>query len=39
MVLHASVFDEIFTYDIEATWRTYFAQLGMTTGNNGGWCW
>jgi hypothetical protein len=33
-VLQASVFNEIFTYDIVVTWRTYFAHLGMTAGNN-----
>jgi hypothetical protein len=37
--LQTSVFDEIFTYGIEATWLTYFAQLGMTVGNDGDWCW
>jgi hypothetical protein len=31
-----SVFDEVFTCDIEATWRTYFAHLGRTAGNDGG---
>jgi hypothetical protein len=36
MVLWTSVFDEIFTYGIEATWQTYFSHLGMTVGNNGG---
>jgi hypothetical protein len=36
MTLQTSVFDEIFTYDIKATWRTYFAHLGMMVGNNGG---
>jgi hypothetical protein len=34
--LWALVFDEIFTYNIKATRRTYFAHLGMTAGNNGG---
>jgi hypothetical protein len=33
-----SVFDEVFTYGIRAMWRTYFAHLGRTSGNNGGWC-
>jgi hypothetical protein len=37
-VLWTSVFDEVLTYDIGATWRTYFAHLGRTAGNNGGRC-
>jgi hypothetical protein len=36
MALQTSVFDEVFTYGIEAAWQTYFAHLGMTTGNDGG---
>jgi hypothetical protein len=32
------VFDEDFTYGMGATWRTYFAHLGRTAGNNGGGC-
>jgi hypothetical protein len=36
--LRTSVFDEDFTYDMGATWRTYFAHLGRTAGNNGGGC-
>jgi hypothetical protein len=36
--LRTSVFDEVFTYGIEATWLTYFAHLGRTAGNDGGWC-
>jgi hypothetical protein len=31
MALRTSVFDEVFTYGIEAVWQTYFAHLGMTT--------
>jgi hypothetical protein len=30
--------DKVFTYGIVATRRTYFAHLGRTSGNNGGWC-
>jgi hypothetical protein len=30
MALRTSVFDEVFTYGIEAVWQTYFAHLGMT---------
>jgi hypothetical protein len=37
MALRASIFDEIFTYDIEAMWQNYFSHLGMTAGNDGGW--
>jgi hypothetical protein len=36
--LQTSVFNKVFTYNIGATWRTYFAHLGMTSGNNGGLC-
>jgi hypothetical protein len=36
--LRTSVFDEDFTYGMGATWRTYFAHLGRTAGNNGGGC-
>jgi hypothetical protein len=35
-VLRTSVFDEVFTHGIGVTWRTYFAHLGRTAGNNGG---
>jgi hypothetical protein len=38
MVLQTSVFDEVFTYGIDATWQTSFAHLGRTAGNYGGWC-
>jgi hypothetical protein len=38
MVLWILVFDEVFTFGIGATWKTYFAHLGRTAGNNGGWC-
>jgi hypothetical protein len=38
IALQTSVFDEVFTYGIEATWRTYFAHFGRTMGNDGGWC-
>jgi hypothetical protein len=31
-----SIFHEVFTYDIEAMWRTYFAHLGRMDGNAGG---
>jgi hypothetical protein len=37
-VLRTSIFDEVFTYGIGVTWRTYIAHLGRTAGNNGGWC-
>jgi hypothetical protein len=37
--LWTSVFDEVFTYGIGATWKNYFAHLGRTSGNNGSWCW
>jgi hypothetical protein len=37
MALRASVFNEIFTYNIEAMWQTYFAHLGMTASNDGDW--
>jgi hypothetical protein len=35
-VLRTLVFDEDFTYGIEAMWQTYFAHLGMMAGNDGG---
>jgi hypothetical protein len=38
MALRTSVFDEDFTYGMGATWRTYFAHIGRTAGNNGGGC-
>jgi hypothetical protein len=38
MTLMTSVFNEDFTYDIEVTWRTYFAHLGRTAGNDDGSC-
>jgi hypothetical protein len=36
MMLQTSVFDEVFTYGIEAMWRTYFAHLRRTAGNDVG---
>jgi hypothetical protein len=39
MALWASIFDEIFTYGIMMTWRTYLTYLGMTAGDNGGTQW
>jgi hypothetical protein len=37
-VLRTSVFDEVCTYGIAVTWRTYFTHLGRMTGNHGDWC-
>jgi hypothetical protein len=38
-VIRTSFFDEIFTYYIEAVWRTYFCSPCNDGGNNGGRYW